>query len=253
MPSVRSRLAGLTKHLRAIIAVVLLAGCSAAGDRAVLAALKTQLAAQYHACVPLGWTPVPVAGTYYPGVSVTLTEEGVWLPARWIGRVRSRDLARADVRAAFDVLNELSRAGLLDRDHHVAGIWRYNLTSEGQRFFYDDSAHGNNPDHIPYLCYSTIVPQRIESISPIDREPSRYGARDVDSFVAAFEWTPSPVPAWANTAFVRAHSVTLGPTEHPAVAQFQAVGGTWTITRLSGTESPTARVVDAGAWPRPRL
>jgi hypothetical protein len=252
MPSVR-RVRLVAKPLSALIAAALLAACSPTGDRAVLASLKTQLAAQYHDCVPLGWTPVPVAGTYYPGVSVTLTEEGVWLPARWIGRVRSRDLARADVRAAFDVMNELTRAGLLDRDHHVPGLWRYNLTSAGQRFFYDDSAYGENPDHIPYLCYSTIVRQRIASVSPIERARSRDGTRDLDTFVAAFEWAPSPVPAWADNAFVRAHSVTLGPAEHPAVAQFQDVGGNWTVTRLAGTQSPTARVVDAAAWPRSRL
>ncbi len=249
----RWRAAGLARAFRAVVAAALLAGCSATDDRAVLAALKTQLAAQNHECVPLGWTPVPVAGTYYPGVSVTLTEEGVWLPARWIGRVRARDLARDDVRAAFDVLNELTRAGLLDRDHHVPATWRYNLTNAGQRFFYEDSAYGDNPDHVPYLCYSTIVAQRIASVSPVARGRSRDGKRDLDTFVAAFEWTPSPVPAWADNAFVRAHSVTLGPIERPAVAQFQDVGGNWTITQLSGTQSPTARVVDAGAWPRPRL
>jgi hypothetical protein len=236
-----------------LIAAALLAACSATDDRAVLAALQTQLSAQYHECVPLGWTPVPVAGTYYPGISVTLTEEGVWLPARWIGRVRSRDLARPDVRAAFDVLNELSRAGLLYRDDDRPGVFRYTLTAAGQQFFYDDSAYGNNPDHIPYLCYSTIVPQRIESISPIDRERSRRGAGDVDSFVATFEWTRSAVPAWANNAFVRTHSVTLGPTENPVVAEFENLDGNWTVTSLAATESPTARVVDIGAWPRPRL
>jgi hypothetical protein len=253
MPSVRWRSAGLTKPLCAFIAAALLAACSPTGDRAVLRSLKTQLTAQYHACVPLGWTPVPVAGTYYPGVSVTLTEEGVWLPARWIGRVRTRDLARADVRAAFGVLNELTADGLLDRDDHVPGVWRYSLTAAGQRFYYDGSAYGNNPEHIPYLCYSTIVPQRVASISPIDLEPARDGKRDVDSFIAAFEWTPSPAPAWANSAFIRTHSVTLGPIENPAVAQFQNIHGNWTITQLSGTESPAARVVDSGAWPRPRL
>lgn len=235
-----------------LLTAALLTACSATDDRAVLQTLKDQLAAQYHQCVPLGWTPVPVAGTYYPGVSVTLHEEAVWLPARWIGLVRERDLARADVRAAYDVLNELARAGMLERQH-FPGVFRYYLTMAGQQFYYDDSAYGNNPDHIPYLCYSTIVPQRIAYTSSIAPERYRDGAHDVDGFVAAFEWTPSPVAAWADNAFVRAHSVTLGPTENPMVAHLVDLDDTWAVIQLSGTASPTARVVDIGAWPRPRL
>jgi hypothetical protein len=236
----------------ALFTVALLTACSATNDGAVLQTLKGQLAAQNHQCVPLGWTPVPVAGTYYPGVSVTLHEEGVWFAARWLGRVRTRDLARPDVRAAYDVLNELARGGMLEREH-FPGVFQYHLTMTGQQFFYDDSAYGNNPDHIPYLCYSTIVPQRITYTSSISPERYRDGARDVDGFVAAFDWTPSPVAAWADNAFMRAHSVTLGPTENPMVAHLVNLDGEWTVTQLSGTASPTARVVDIGAWPHPRL
>lgn len=233
------------------LAAAVLAACSPTHDRAVLETLRTQLANQYHECVPLGWSPVAVDGTYYPGVSVTLYEEGVWLPARWIGRVRTRDLARADVRAVTGVLNELARAGMLVRTNVPSGV-RYHLTIAAQPFYYDESAFGNNPDHIPYLCYSTIVPQRVVSSGPVRRERLRYGSHDENAFHATFEWIPSPAAAWANDAFLHMHSVKLGPAESPATATFVNRHGEWRIAELSAP-TPAGRIVDASVWPQPRL
>lgn len=234
----------------AALAAVLPAACAPANDRAILDSLRAQLAEQYHDCVPLGWSPVAVAGTYYPGTSVTLYEEGVWLPARWIGRVRTRDLARPDVRAIFGVLNELTRAGLLDRTH-ASGASRYHLTVAALPFYYDESDYGNNPDHIPYLCYSTIVPQRVVAIDSVRRDRLRYGSRDEDMFHVTFAWTASPVAAWANDAFIRTHSVTLGPAESPATATFAKRHGEWALAELSAP-TPVARFVDTAVWPQPR-
>ena len=152
--------------------------------------------------MPLGWSPVAVAGTYYPGTSVTLYEEGVWLPAQWIGRVRARDLARRDVRTISGVLNELARAGMLVRDNARGGT-RYHLTAAAAPFYYDENDYGNNPDHIPYLCYSTIVPQQVLSIDSARRGRLRYGSHDEEMFHATFAWTPSPIAVWANDAFLR--------------------------------------------------
>jgi hypothetical protein len=235
----------------AALAAAAPAACSPTNDEVILGMLRTQLAAQYHECVPLGWSPVAVAGTYYPGTTVTLYEEGVWLPARWIGRVRTRDLARRDVRAISDVLNELARAGMLVREKTSAGS-RYHLAAAAQPFFYDDSDYGNNPDHIPYLCYSTIVPQRVLSTDSVRRARLRYGSRDEDMFHATFAWTPSPIAGWANDAFLRSHSVMLGPAESPVTVTLAKRHGEWMIAELSAP-TPVARIVDTAAWPQPRL
>ena len=235
----------------AALAATGLAACSRAGDGAVLATLRTELANQYHACVPLGWTPVPVAGTYYPGTSVTLYEQGVWLPALWIGRVRTRDLARPDVRAASAVLSELTRVGMVDSEPFHGGI-RYHLTTAAQPYYYDESDRGNNPDHVPYLCYSKIVPQGVVTTDSVRRGRLRYGSHDEDLFRALFVWTPSPAAPWANDAFLRRHSVKLGPAESPVIATFVRSRGDWAVAELSAP-SPVARVVDASAWPRLQL
>ena len=220
-----------------VLAAVMLGACSPANDQVVLATLRTQLVTQYHECVPLGWSPVAVAGTYYPGTSVTLYEEGVWLPARWIGRVRTRDLARPDVRTISAVLNELTHAGMLVRDDARGGA-RYHLTAAAAPFYYDESDYGNNPDHIPYLCYSTIVPQKVLSIGSARRGRLRYGSHDEDLFRATFAWTPSTIAGWANDPFLRSHSVKLGPAESPVTATFAKRHGEWALAELS---TPTPR------------
>jgi hypothetical protein len=233
----------------ALLAAALLTACTRTDDRAILSMLQTQLAKQYHECVPLGWAPVPNAGTYYPGVSVTVEENGVWLPAVWVAHVRSHDLTRPDVRTAAAVLDELTAKGMLVRTTAPDGN-RYRLARAGSDFYYDDNEYGNNPDHIPYLCYSTIVPQRIMSTEPPRRERLPGASHDDDVFRAAFAWTPSPAAAWANDPFLRTHSIELGPTESPATATFANRHGDWTIVQLS-TPTPEGHVVNPSAWPRP--
>ncbi len=234
-----------------LFAAALLPACARTDDRAILGMLAARLAKQYHECVPLGWSPVAVAGTYYPGVSVRAGEQGVWLPAVWLGHVRTRDLARADVRAVRDVLDALARAGMVVRTSDRDGF-RYRLSRAGYSFFYDESDFRNNPDHIPYLCYSTIVPQRVLWSDRVHRERSRDGSHDVDAFRAAFAWTPSPVANWANDAFLRRRSVKLGPAENPVIASFVKDNDDWRVVELS-TRYPLGRIVDASAWPQPRL
>ena len=241
---------GTRRWICALFAAALLTACARTDDRAILGMLRTQLAKQYHECVPLGWSPVPNVGTYYPGISVTVQENGVWLPAVWVARVRRHDLARPDVRTAAAVLDELTRKGVLERTP-VRDGFRYRLTRVGWDFYYDENDYGNNPDHIPYLCYSTIVPQRVVWSEPARRERSRDGSHDEDVFRAAFAWRQSPVAAWANDAFLRTHSVTMGPTENQLTATFANRHGEWIIVQL-GTPTPTGRVVDPSAWPRPR-
>lgn len=249
--SQNSRHRGARRWLCALLVAALLTACARTDDRAILGMLQTQLAKQYHECVPLGWTPVPNAGTYYPGVSVTMEENGVWLPAVWVARVRRRDLARPDVRTAAAVLDELTKKGLLIRTT-TPGASRYRLARIGWDFYYDENDYGNNPDHIPYLCYSTIVPQRVIASEPARHERLPDGSHDEDVFRATFAWTPSPVAAWANDAFLRSHSVALGPAETPVTATFANRHGAWTIVQLS-TPTPLGRVVNASAWPHPRL
>lgn len=93
----------------ALFASVAINACSPTNHWFVMHALQTQLALQYHECVPLGWDPVPVDGTYYPGYSAELQDKNSWLPALWLGSIQPSDLRQPDGRAAYEVLNELVR------------------------------------------------------------------------------------------------------------------------------------------------
>ena len=81
------------------------------------------------------------------------------------------------------------------------------------------------------------------SIGSVRRDRLRYGNRDKDLFHATFEWSPSPVAAWANNPFLRSHSVKLGPAESPVTATFADRHGEWTLVELSAP-TPAGRIVD---------
>src|SRR5690242_21191400 len=98
-----------TRRFSAFVAALLLSACSHApppgSQLAMLNALSSALDVQYHACVPLGWNPVAVAGTYYPGYVASLQNyEETW-DAIWRGSIAVSDIAKPRVRAVYDVLN----------------------------------------------------------------------------------------------------------------------------------------------------
>lgn len=235
----------------ALIFLAALAACAPNDRRVVLRALNTQLAQQYHECVPVGWDPVPVlAGVFYRGYSAEYVPAVKWLPAQWIGTVRSKYLAEPEVRASFDVMNELVRAQMLERST-VPGGFRYNLTMNALDYYWERDSYRDNPDGQSYLCYSRIIPERVLWSQPIHLEIDRNG-RPVQVFRAKFTWRPSPDADWANDASLRSHSVILPPLESPAVAKFVNDDGDWVIQNVYAPTVTLPRVADASVWPRLR-
>jgi hypothetical protein len=148
------------------------------------------------------------------------------------------------------VLDELARIGMLKKESGWSAE-RYRLTARAIPYFFAESQHGNNPEALPYLCYSTIVPQRIVWTEAVRTERIGVVPRDAHVFEAAFEWTASPIAAWANDAVLRAHSVVLSPTRSPSVATFVQDGRNWNLAKLGPSEPPLGRIVDLSVWPHP--
>ena len=211
--------------------------------------LRDQLARQYHACVPIGWNPVPASGTFYPGISVTVQEEGVWLPVMWKARIGARAAKRPDVRAVAQVLDELARIGMLSRQSWPNGEY-YQLTERALPYFFADDEHGSNPEALPYLCYSAIVPQRVVSNEDVHVENLHGTINEAHVFRASFQWSAGPAAAWANDPVLRSHSVLLEPNADTLIAQFVKLGSSWRILKVFAPESPLPALVDASVWPR---
>lgn len=212
--------------------------CSAVSDRVVVGTLKTALQQEYHACVPLGWDPVPVLGHYYPGYSSEYFENGVWLRPFWIGVVYDNQQRDPRVRAAEAVMDALIRVGMLQRTSG-RGATFYHLTPAAVRYYYDGNSYGDNPDHLPFLCYSSVLPTKVIRTGPILRR----------SFRVTFEWRSSSPAPWADDSFLRSHSVLLPPLVTPTFAQFSKSQGQWYVQRIWTTQPMLGRTVEPSAWP----
>lgn len=208
-----------------------------ANQRFALHELSAQLSEQYHLCVPLGWNPQPVAGFYYPAHSVEYRENGVWLHPYWLGWILRGRLSDPNTRVTYDVLNALVRAKLLSRSSGSGGYY-YRVTMAAVPYYYENNSFGNNPDHLPYLCYSRVVPDRIL----ISR------AVNARAFRLQFAWHPGINAPWANDPFIRAHSVVLPPILNPATAVFSERNGTWSVQRLTTAGAMLPRPISAAAW-----
>lgn len=226
----------------AALLLALAAGCSPTDHRVVLRELRQQLAAQVHECIPLGWTPVPVAASFYPGYTAQYQDERSWLAPLWLGSIRNSDLRSSQARMSFAVLNALGRVGMVQR-LTVPGGFHYRLTVAAMPYFYARNDYGNNPDAIPYLCYSTIVPGSVlwtDSIKGNERHRV---------FHAAFTWHASSPAPWADDTFLRAHSVVLIPFSRTILATFEEDGDEWRIVRLRQPDKSTLpRLLVSGMW-----
>jgi len=243
----RPNIRELYRLLPLVLLSAAMAACAApTSDAAVLRALRTQLAQQYHECVPVGWTATTVAGTYYSGSSAEYRDTS-WIAPLWLGTVSRRDLQRREMRTASAILDALARAGLVD-ERHALGRSFYHLDVRALPYYYEDNGYGNNPDHWPYLCYSAIVPERIVWTQAPHLESRRDGSGDVQTFRVAFQWVAGPRAPWAKDPVLRAHSVVLSPTKNPVVVKFEQLNGTWQIVNLYTPFPDFPRVVDASAW-----
>ncbi len=210
---------------------------SPSNPRFIMRALATQLSQQYHQCVPLGWAPQPVAGSYYPAYSAEYRQNGVWLRPYWLGMVPRSGLTHPKVRQAYGVLNALVRAGLLVRTSQSDGTY-YRLTLRALPYYFDDNGFGDNPDHFPYLCYSRLLPTRVRWTRPAGSHAVR----------VQFVWRPGPAAPWADDPFLRKHSVVLPPLGDPVVAVFSDHGGQWYVKTLLTRNAMLPRVTDVAAW-----
>jgi len=213
------------------------AACSPTSDRRLLHVLKAQLSDQVHRCVPLGWAPVPVAGTFYPGYSLRLNDEASWIKPLWLGSATHADLVEPQARAAKETLDALVRVGMIERIK-VSGGYHYRLTVAAMNYYYDENQFGNNPDRIPYLCSSTLVPDRIDW-----HEAARKGG-----FRATFTWHASEEPVWAKDPIVRAHSIIMGPARSPALVKFAYRDDEWQIVNIYAPAA-ASHVANAAVWP----
>jgi hypothetical protein len=217
----------------AVAVVLLLSACTRpagpGSQQTLLDTLATQLRFQYHNCLPLGWQPVPVAGTYYPGYIASLQTYEEFLDAIWRGRIEAKDIAKPDVRVVFESLNHLVARGMLIRKQ-TGTAYDYFLTQQAIPYYYGSSLYGNNKADLQYLCYTTIVPDRIVWIQRIpNRAASRSRAQWYD---VAFTWRTSPPESWADDPFLRSHSVVLAPLKSPTIAKMLYSRKEWYVLRI---------------------
>lgn len=230
----------LRKHVRAAIlgatCLLLLAGCARyfsgpASQYALLTSLSDELQFQYHECVPLGWQPVPVANTYYPGFSASAPTYAEFLDAIWRGRISTKDLRRSDARTVSAVLTHLVLAGLLSSEKTPNGV-NYFLRPQAFPYYFGSSVYKNNRDSLQYLCYSRIVPDKIVWSQPILAPPVSRHASKVQWYRVVFTWKPSTPAAWASDPFLRAHSIVLSPTSSPTAARMYYNNDGWHVAGI---------------------
>lgn len=152
------------------------------------------------------------------------------------------------MRATAQVLDELARLDLVQKQRAPGGDV-YRLTVRAIPYFYTDNQFGNNVTGASYLCYSSIVPQRVVWNDAIHVERVARDAHEAQVFRAAFEWSPSPAAAWAADPFIRSHSVILSPAPNLVVATLVKHDSEWQVERLHTGEPSLPRVVDASVWP----
>jgi hypothetical protein len=208
------------------------------------------LAEQYHECIPLGWAPVRVMNSYYPGYTASLQNYAEWLDAMWIGSVHERDMQRRDVATVVNVLNRLVRAGLLIRKTSLDG-YHYYMTLAASHYFYAANLYRDNPDMVPYLCYSTVMPEKIVATGPVCLE--QRGRKTVRVFSVTFDWKASAPAPWANDSYLHSHSVILAPTQSPASGKMVYENGNWDMASFDDRESRLPTLADPSAWPAKRL
>jgi hypothetical protein len=217
------------------------AACAPTSDFSIMRAARGHFAHTYHQCVPLGWNPTPIYGTYYPGYDVEFEESDWWLPPIWLGYLPQSAAYDRRAQTAERVLELLATAGMVHRDT-FSGASYYHITDTAFVYYYDDDDFGNNPGHAPYLCFSSIVPRRVLWKQPVHVESG------IPTFRAAIAWSASPAAAWAANPTLRKYSVTLAPVHSPVILKFAKMRDGWQIASVYPSAPDV--LADAAAWPR---
>jgi hypothetical protein len=200
-----------------------------------------------HDCVPLGWDPARVDDNFfYVGYSAELDETSWYLPPPWVAGFGPHAVIGPQGRTVQALLSHLMRSGMVSERKRV-GHAQYHLTAAGFERFFDNDNFGNNRLLNPYLCYSTIAPRTIVWKQPVHLENDPYGPGRVQVFRVAFTWTVLPDRSWTPDAFIRAHTITLGPARSPAIAKFVRRGNDWELENLY--PSLPDHIADPAAWP----
>lgn len=220
----------------ALIAVLGLAACQSDKSAAMLEYMTGVMASSYHACVPIGWEPVPTDNTYLVGAESEIEQPEAWIGAIWMGFIPKSALARPRAQAIYRTLHELEKVGLVEH-YQVAGGYHFNLTLRALPYFYDGDPLGSNPLRAEFLCYSEIVPDSIVSVQDSANGETR----------VKFSWHESPDAPWVNYA-LRSYSVLLAPTQNPATAIFSKRIGRWRGLRID--ISSGNQLVDKSVWPQ---
>jgi len=231
----------------AAVATVVLCACSPSNDWYVQRILADQVAGTVHDCVPLGWNPERIDDNFFTvGYSAEVDETYWFVSPPWAAGFGPRDARDPRGKTTRELLAHLVQAGMVNEVSSY-GTDQYKLAEPGFERFFDDDHFGNNRLHNPYVCYTTIVPRSIVWKQPEHLENDPYGKGRVHVFRVAFNWTVSPDTHWMPDAFIRAHTVVLGPARNPAIAKFVLRGSTWDLEDLY--PSMPDNIVNPAAWP----
>jgi hypothetical protein len=227
----------------AALGLISFASCSHRADSFLYDAIDDRFSGQFHRCVPLGWEPAPVDGSYVPSYSIEYSPSDAWLPPLWLGSLPDWARSTTEGRSTYRLLTALARAGLVESERGAHSTL-YRLTERGAPFYFEGNDLGNNPLHLPYLCYSAIVPDRLTSSTG-----RKKGQSDgvTASFTVRFAWHSDPDAAWAADPVIQHYSVNLAPTQSPAVVEVANRNGWWEVAHAYYDASNT--LADPSAWP----
>jgi hypothetical protein len=225
-----------------MLSVLSLTACTLSRQQTLLNAVEENFGGQFHKCVPLGWNPSPIDGSYVPKFSVEFHERDAWLPPLWLGLLPRSAVKTPDGRTAAELLSALARAGLVERRHVNNGI-RYNLTPKAFPYYFEGNDFGDNPDHLSYLCYSRLIVDRVVSSQVVHQFT---GASNANAVCVAFSWHASEDDDWAKDHVIQSHSVVLAPTRSPALITLAYRHGQLNVDR--GKYEPIDTLAQPSVW-----
>lgn len=224
----------------------MLIGCSPGSPSFVMAALSSDK--HPYECVPLGWVPaVTTGGGYFDAYDADVDETDWWLPPKWSAMVATDRPIHGDERVTFDLLNALAQAGMVQATRTRDGFV-YHLTWQALQYYYDGDSFGNNPEHYPYLCYSEVVPLRVNWVAPIHDEHVAGSSDEVEAFSADVRWSTRIDGGWGAGEVIHAHSVTLAPEQGDVLVTFHEDAGAWDVAVRRTSPLPHISLVEPSAW-----
>ena len=198
--------------------------------------LSAHLDEHYHRCVPLGWMPIAASGFYYPSYTIEYRPGGVWLRPLWLGAIFNDQESDPHIRKVAEVMDALTAAGMVEQSA-MRRVRIYRLTPKAVPYYSDENSYGDNPEHLPFLCYTRLLPKKVVSVAP----------RPHHMLDVTFFWSESPPSIWAND-YLRAHSVILPPLANPVTTTLEEDQYGWHIRNLRSHAPMLGHVSNLRAW-----